>query len=72
MDAEIVRRLDRQDRALAAILTALAPPEAEMEGSSFDDLVEVLADLTVAVSDMAVAVQVLRSEGSARFPAVEA
>lgn len=72
MDAEIVRRLDRQDRVLGAILAALAPPEAETEASGFDDLVEVLSDLTVAVSDMAAAMQALRSEGSARYRAVEA
>jgi hypothetical protein len=72
MDAEIVRRLDRQDRVLGAILVALEPPDAETEASAFDDLVEVLADLTAAVADMTAAIQALRSEGSVRFPQVEA
>ncbi|KQQ45669.1 hypothetical protein ASF58_19025 [Methylobacterium sp. Leaf125] len=71
MEAEIVRRLDRQDHVLRAILAALAPPEAETEGSSFDDLVEILADLTVAVADVTAAIQALRSDGSRRFQPVE-
>ena len=68
MDPEIAQRLDRQDRLLAAILAALAPPEAETEGSGFDDLVEVLSDLTVAVADVTAAIQAMRSEGSAHYP----
>ncbi|NEU13687.1 hypothetical protein G3T14_16325 [Methylobacterium sp. BTF04] len=72
MDYEIAQRLDRQDRVLAAILAALAPPETETEeGSGFDDLVEILGDLTVAVSDVTAAIQALRSEGSERSLPVE-
>ncbi|NEU12487.1 hypothetical protein G3T14_10105 [Methylobacterium sp. BTF04] len=68
---EIARRLDRQDRVLGAILAALAPPEAETEGAAYDDLVEVLCDLTVAVADVTAAIQALRSDGSGRFQPVE-
>ena len=68
MDPEIAHRLDRQDRLLSAILEALAPPEEESATSAFDDLVEVLGDLTVAVSDVKAAIQALRSEGSLPFP----
>ena len=65
-DADIVRRLDTQERLLHAILAALAPPE--QKGSGFDDLVETLSDLTVAVSDVTDAVRALRWNGSARSP----
>lgn len=69
MDAsEIARRLDAQDRLLHAIVAALAPPEAETEGSGFEDLIAVLADLTEAVADVTQAVQALRSDVSARSP----
>lgn len=69
MDAsEIARRLDAQDRLLHAIVAALAPPEAETEGSGFEDLIAVLADLTEAVADVTQAVQALRSDVCARFP----
>lgn len=67
MDAsEIARRLDAQDRLLHAIVAALAPPETE--GSGFEDLIAVLADLTEAVADVTQAVQALRSDVCARFP----
>lgn len=64
--AEIIRRLDAQDRLLHAIVAALAPPESETEGGGFANLIEVLSDLTCAVSDTAVAVQALRSDVSGR------
>jgi hypothetical protein len=70
MDAEIAHRLDRQDRLLSAILAALAPPEEESDTSAFDDLVEVLSDLTAVVMDVKVAVQALRSAGSKPCPPV--
>ncbi|KQP32815.1 barstar family protein [Methylobacterium sp. Leaf100] len=65
-DADIVRRLETQERLLHAILAALGPPD--QDGSNFDDLVETLSDLTVAVSDVTEAVRALRWEGSARSP----
>ncbi|WP_187276008.1 hypothetical protein [Methylobacterium sp. WL116] len=71
MDHEIAQRLDRQDRVLAAILASLVPSEVETETSGFDDLVEILSDLTVAVADVTAAIQALRSEGFAHSLPVE-
>ena len=68
--SEIARRLDAQERILLAIIAAVAPMEADTEGSGFEDLIEVLADLTEAVADVTQAVQALRSDVSARFPSV--
>ena len=65
-ETEILRRLDAQDRVLHAILAALAPPD--QDGSGFDDLVETLSDLTVAVSDVTDAVRALRSVASVPPP----
>lgn len=63
-ETEILRRLDAQDRLLHAIVAALAPPDPEEESSGFDDLLSALVDLTVAVSDTAQSVALLRSHVS--------
>lgn len=58
MEAEIMQRLAAQERLLHAILAALVP--SETDGSGFDDLVEILSDLTMAVADVTEAVWGLR------------
>jgi hypothetical protein len=61
-DNQITQRLTAMEVLLQGILAALAPPESE--GAGFDDMVEALSDLTVAVADMAETVRALRSNGS--------
>ena len=66
MEAEILQRLAAQERLLHALLAALQPPDTD--GSGFDDLVEILSDLTVAVEQVTEAVRGLRCNGSAQPP----
>ncbi|CAA2136957.1 hypothetical protein [Methylobacterium bullatum] len=66
MENEIMQRLAAQERLLYAILASLADPETE--GSGFDDLVETLSDLTMAVADVTEAVRVLRGSVCGRPP----
>lgn len=65
-NAEIERRLAAQERLLHAILALIAP--SEQEGSGFDDLVETLSDLTMAVADVTEAVRALRWHGCGPSP----
>lgn len=66
-DVQVSQRLAAMETLLQGILAALAPPESE--GAGFDDLVEALSDLTVAVADMADTVRELRSTGYVPLPA---
>lgn len=65
-DVQVGRRLAAMETLLRGILAAMAPPEAD--GSGFDDLIEALSDLTVAVADMADKVEALRSTAFAPHP----
>lgn len=60
---EISQRLDAQDRLLHAIVAALVPQE--QEGSTFDDLVATLSDLTQAVADVTDVVRAIHWNASA-------
>ncbi|TXM74196.1 hypothetical protein FV218_10335 [Methylobacterium sp. WL69] len=71
-ETEILHRLDAQDRLLHAIVAALAPQDPEEETSGFDDLLSALVELTVAVSDTAQSVALLRSHVSGLSRPLEA
>lgn len=66
MQVEILQRLAAQERLLQALLAALQPPGTD--GSGFDDLVETLSDLTVAVEEVTEAVRGLRCKDSDQPP----
>lgn len=68
MDGVLIeRRLAAMETILQGILAALAPPEAD-GASGFDDLVEAMSDLTVAVAEVADKVEALRSTGCGPRP----
>ena len=71
-ESETARRLATLERLLHLVVAALAPEPEETGASTFDYLVEVLSDLTVAVADLNHSVRRLPCSGCVRSPRDEA